>query len=95
MTGWSFFQLRSFISYKAEMAGLEVLLIDPRNTSRTCNECGHCDKDNRKSQSEFECLSCGHECNADLNASRNVRDKGYVSKPIVTNVDQRLIAVAS
>jgi IS605 OrfB family transposase len=95
MAGWAFFQLRNFIGYKAEMAGLAVLLIDPRNTSRTCNECGHCDKANRKSQAEFECLSCGHLAHADLNAARNVRDKGYVSKPIVTNVDQRLLSVAS
>jgi putative transposase len=95
MGSWTFHQLRTFISYKADMAGLSVLLIDPRNTSRTCNKCGHCDKANRKSQAEFECISCGHVEHADLNAARNIRDKGYVSKPIVTNVDQRLLSVAS
>jgi putative transposase len=32
---WSFAQLRSFIEYKAKMAGVRVVLVDPRNTSRT------------------------------------------------------------
>ena|SRR3990167_5991869 len=95
MAGWAFHQLRSFVTYKAELAGVPVILVDARNTSRTCNECDHCEKANRKSQSEFECLSCGHVENADLNSSRNIRDRGRVNWPIVTNVDQRALAVAS
>ena len=87
MSGWAFHQLRAFIEYKAELAGVHVLKIDPRNTSRTCNECGHCDKKNRKSQSEFECQSCGHEANADKNAANNIRDLGYVNGQMVGIVD--------
>jgi putative transposase len=71
--GWSFHQLRSFIEYKARLAGVTVMAVDPRNTSRTCAECGHCDKANRKSQSAFSCRSCGHQANADANAARNLR----------------------
>jgi putative transposase len=74
-SGWSFFQLRSFMTYKAKMAGIPVVAVDPRNTSRTCNECGYCDKGNRKSQGSFVCLKCGHTANADLNAARNIRDR--------------------
>ena len=59
MSGWAFHQLRTFIEYKAELVGVHVIKIDPRNTSRTCNKCGHCDKANRKSQSQFVCQSCG------------------------------------
>lgn len=79
MSGWAFHQLRSFIEYKAEMAGVLVIKVDPRNTSRTCSECGHCDKQNRKSQAEFACQSCGHSENADFNAAKNIRSSGYVS----------------
>jgi putative transposase len=45
---WAFFQLRQYITYKAAWAGVPVHAVDPRNTSRTCPECGYCSKDNRK-----------------------------------------------
>lgn len=73
MAGWSFFQLRTFVAYKARLAGVPVEIVDPRNTSRTCAECGHCEKANRKTQAEFLCRSCGHQAHADVNAARNIR----------------------
>jgi IS605 OrfB family transposase len=73
LSGWSFHQLRGFISYKATDAGIPVVLVDPRNTSRTCSACGHCEKSNRKSQAEFLCKHCGFSANADWNAARNIR----------------------
>jgi IS605 OrfB family transposase len=85
MSGWAFAQLRSFIEYKAALAGVRVVKVDPRNTSRTCNECGHCDKANRPSQSEFACQSCGHKANADENAAKNIRDMGYCKRPYGRN----------
>ncbi len=74
-SGWAFAQLQGFIAYKGKLAGIPVLTVDARNTSRQCNECGHIDKANRKSQAEFLCLHCGHSQNADLNAARNIRDR--------------------
>ena len=76
MGNWAFDQLRLFIGYKCEAAGVSLIMVDPRNTSRTCSECGHCDKANRKSQSKFECLSCGFCANADKNAACNIARKG-------------------
>jgi IS605 OrfB family transposase len=72
LSGWSFGQLHAFLAYKAELAGVPVVTVDPRNTSRTCAACGHCEKSNRKSQSEFVCKACGHGAHADLNAARNI-----------------------
>jgi putative transposase len=72
LSGWSFGQLYAFVAYKAELAGVAVVTVDPRNTSRTCAECGHCEKSNRKSQSEFVCKACGHRARADQNAARNI-----------------------
>lgn len=87
--GWAFGQLRSFVTYKAALAGISVLTVDPRNTSRTCAECGWCAKANRKSQAEFACLHCGHSSNADSNAARNIafRAKAAVRLPPVGLVD--------
>lgn len=75
-SGWSFAQLRMFVEYKAALAGIPVVTVDPRNSSRTCSTCGHCDKGNRKTQASFVCLHCGHSANADFNAALNLRIRG-------------------
>ncbi|MBV8270529.1 MAG: transposase [Planctomycetaceae bacterium] len=77
-SGWSFFQLRTFVEYKAKLSGVPVVLVDPRDTSRTCPECGHCEGANRKSQSEFECRVCGHRSPADLVGARNIASRARV-----------------
>lgn len=79
--GWAFYQLRSFISYKAEMAGIPVRIVNPAFTSQTCSKCFRCEKSNRKTRSKFECVSCGHRENADLNAAKNI-SRAAVNQPI-------------
>jgi IS605 OrfB family transposase len=76
---WSFGQLRQFVTYKAQRAGVPVVFVDPRNTSRTCSRCGHVAKRNRRSQAEFSCVRCGHHAHADLNAAKNVAVRGEVN----------------
>jgi len=80
-SGCAFSQLRQFVAYKAALSGVPVVLVDPRDTSRTCAECGHCEKANRPSQALFVCQECGHSTDADLNAARNVRARAAVSQP--------------
>ena len=67
---WAFAQLGAFLRYKAALAGVPLVAVDPRNTSRECSSCGHTDKRNRPNQSTFRCLACGHAENADINAAR-------------------------
>ncbi|MDH6108591.1 putative transposase [Kitasatospora sp. MAP12-15] len=69
---WAFAQLGGFVEYKARRAGVAVVHVDPRNTSRQCSQCWHTHRSNRVSQSWFACRSCGSVMNADLNASRNI-----------------------
>jgi putative transposase len=78
---WSFSQLRRFVTYKARLAGVPLVLVDPRNTSRTCSACGHCERANRKNQAELACKRCGYSTNADLNAARIVSSHGLSCKP--------------
>jgi len=73
---WSFAQLGDYITYKAKRAGVPLIKVDPRNTSRCCSICGHTVKANRESQSEFVCKQCGHTQNADGNAAENIRALG-------------------
>ena len=67
------------ILYKAEARNVIVLQINPAFTSQRCSNpgCGHIHPLNRKSQSDFQCLKCGHTENADTNAAKNVRDYEY------------------
>ena len=83
-SSWTFGQLRQFLSYKAALAGVPLHTVDPRNTSRTCSQCGHCEKANRKSQACFVCRSCGYSCNADWNAALNI-SRAAVMQPLVSS----------
>ena len=77
---WAFAQLRSFIAYKCEAAGVPLSVIDPRNTSRTCVACSHCARENRRSQSEFLCVGCGFQANADHVGASNIRRRGLEAR---------------
>ena len=88
---WSFYQLRSFVIYKAKRTGIPVFLVDPRNTSRTCSSCGHIDKANRPSQSQFSCMVCGFAGLADHIAAVNIGRRAAVNPPIVAR-DEAVLA---
>ncbi len=78
MHSWSYAQLWSFLDYKAEARGMQVVKVDPRHTSQQCSRCGHLARNNRRSQSLFLCRACGYCINADLNAAYTIRDKHLV-----------------
>jgi IS605 OrfB family transposase len=62
---------------KAEASdGCEVVLVDPRDTSRECSACGHTAPENRPSQAVFSCVACGYGEHADTNAAKNIRARG-------------------
>lgn len=75
LKNWAYYDLQNKIKYKAEEVGIEVIFINPKYTSKRCNVCGCIHKDNRdckNNQSKFKCVVCGHEDNADINASKNI-----------------------
>ncbi len=83
MTGWGFAQLRFFVEYKAQLAGVQVVLVDPKYTSQQCSVCGHIAKANRRSQALFSCQACGYPAHADGNAALNIRYMALVNAPLV------------
>jgi transposase len=72
LSAWAFHQLRSFLAYKCADAGIPLVVVDPRNTSRTCPACGCLDKRNRPSQAVFHCVQCATTGHADLFAACEV-----------------------
>ena len=61
--------------------------VSPYNTSIECSVCGHAEKSNRKGEL-FCCLNCGHQDNADVQASQNILQRflkgkyGSLCKPL-------------
>ena len=72
--GWYAFS--RMLSYKLERKGGKLIKVDPRNTSRTCPQCGLVSAENRKTQASFACVACGYRANADLVGAINVLRAG-------------------
>jgi len=69
ISNWSFFQLQSFIEYKAIQKGITVDRVKPNYTSQICHRCGQL---GTRFKGCFSC-HCGlNNFNSDLNASRNL-----------------------
>ncbi len=71
-SNWAFAQMRQFIGYKARLAGVPVVVVDPAYTSWRCSACGHTERRNRTGQAVFWCVACGYTTHADCNAARTI-----------------------
>jgi len=72
MLDTAFGEIRRNLEYKCG----RLIEVNPAYTSQTCSHCGHTEKENRKSQARFLCVSCGFASNADTNAAMNIRRLG-------------------
>jgi len=81
---WAFRQLRSFIEYKAALAGVPLVFVNPRGTSHICPSCGHNERKNRPSRDKFRCVLCGFAGLADHVAAINIAARAAVNQPIVS-----------
>lgn len=73
--GWS--EFRRQLGYKLNWAGGQLIAVPAHYTSQQCSSSGYIARENRQSQAEFRCVSCGHTQNADINAAKNVLAAGY------------------
>ena len=65
---WSFYRLSKFIEYKASLAGIEVIYVNPAYTSQTCPYCG---KRNHANDRSYVC-SCGYHTHRDRLGAVNI-----------------------
>ena len=63
------------VKYKAEEAGSELILVDPRYTSQTCSRCGTRHKLHLWDR-KYACSACGLALDRDHNAALNILQKG-------------------
>jgi len=73
--GWG--MMVNMLEYKQQWRGGLLIKVNPRYTSQTCFECKHVAKENRQTQSKFECVKCRYVANADFNAARNILAAGH------------------
>ena len=72
----AWYEFRRQLSYKLTWNGGFLVVVPPQNTSRTCPCCGRTAKENRRTQSEFECVDCGYTENADVVGAINILHRG-------------------
>ena len=70
-------EFRRQLEYKLTAVGGQVLAVNPAFTSRTCRICSHEAAENRKTQSVFACVTCGHTEHADVHAAKNILAAGH------------------
>jgi len=69
-----FYEFRRQIEYKAQWAGITVMVADRfYPSSKTCIACGHVKKDLRLSERIYHCENCGNEIDRDLQAAINLK----------------------
>lgn len=88
---WAFAELRSFITYKGLIHGVEVVAVDPAYTSQTCPQCKHVSKSNRKIRGIFECRECAYFDHADIAAAKNIATVAAVTQRKVSVVHGHVI----
>ncbi|MFD1549318.1 RNA-guided endonuclease TnpB family protein [Levilactobacillus fuyuanensis] len=74
---WSFFQLESFLMYKAQAIQSTVVKVSPAFTSQRCPKCGLIEKINRHHDThEYWCKQCQYRCNDDRLGAMNIEMLG-------------------
>lgn len=69
---WAFKKLQLMIQYKALWNSIPVVYIQPQYTSQVCPKCL---STNKRIKSNYKCLHCGYENNADLVGAINITKK--------------------
>lgn len=87
VNNFPYYKLTHYVTYKANWEGIQVIKVNPKNTSKLCSRCGQEGK--RINQGLFKC-DCGYQVNADYNASKNImlRSLEYISKDGVEITNQ-------
>lgn len=71
---WSAGHTRHLLTYKAERQGMNVVLQEERDTSRTCPACGHRKKSSPTGRN-WHCQKCGYRGHRDGVGAMNIRYK--------------------
>lgn len=74
------YQFRQRLTFKANNQGIEVILVNPYNTSKYCSSCGNVKPSMKLEDRIYNCSKCGLSMCRDLNACKNMLMLGISSK---------------
>jgi len=72
---WSYRQVIEAMKMKAQANRVSLVYVNPAYTSQKCSACGNIAASSRNLES-YCCISCGHTQDADINAAKNILQKG-------------------
>ena len=73
LNSWSFYRLTKFIEYKAALAGIRVIRVDPYKTSQRCPSCGEAHKAKDR---KYVC-ECGFYAHRDVVGAINIARNAF------------------
>lgn len=74
---WSMF--RRMLTYKCQWYGKQLIIVNPKNTSRICSHCGYNDGPKPLNIREWTCPKCKTYHDRDINAAVNILNRGLAS----------------
>lgn len=69
-------EIRRQLEYKCEWYGKKLVIVSPYKTSQVCSECGYDDGKHELDVREWDCPQCHYHHDRDVNAARNILNKG-------------------
>jgi transposase, IS605 orfB family len=75
-SSWRMF--REMLAYKCERYGKELIIVNPKDTTRICSACGVNGGKKELSIREWQCQACYTLHDRDINAAKNILSKGLV-----------------
>ena len=71
-----------YITAALELLGIKYIGVPSFDTSRTCSKCGSVNTSSRDGRN-FLCVNCGFECDADVNAAKNIKKRGKKNRRLI------------
>ena len=75
LNSWSFYRLAKFIEYKAALAGILLVYVNPYKTSQRCPNCG---KEHKAKDRKYVC-ECGFHAHRDVVGAINIAKNAFHS----------------
>ena len=72
LSHWLYAEVIKWLEQRCEEQKVQLVRVSPWKTSQFCRFCGNWDRRNRRGD-RFKCVHCGHEEQADSNASQNLK----------------------